>query len=265
MRQGASLRAVGSWLVAGGWLMVAVGGPRRRLAEIVGGLGPLSCRNHLHRQPRFLASGGEARVPGRARLWLCSNRSWQNLPNTLKAACRSWRLISQAWSLRSPWTYVRENRPSGGHRARCENLRPMVEPQDIRWLQRFENFQRALQTLERAVQLSRQRELTELEQQGLIQGFEFTHELAWNVLKDYLREKGFSDVIGSRDATRLAFQNGLIADGDIWMDMIRARNQSSHTYNLELAQSIAADIISRFFPAFLTMRSRFLALSLQKP
>ena len=65
----------------------------------------------------------------------------------------------------------------------------MVDPQDIRWLQRFENFQRALQTLERAVQLSQQRELTELEQQGLIQGFEFTHELAWNVLQDSLREQ----------------------------------------------------------------------------
>ena len=141
----------------------------------------------------------------------------------------------------------------------------MVDPQDIRWLQRFENFQRALQTLERAVQLSQQRELTELEQQGLIQGFEFTHELAWNVLKDYLREQGFSDVVGSKDATRLAFQNGLIADGDIWMDMIRARNQSSHTYNLELAQSIATDIISRFSPAFLAMRAGFLGLSLQKP
>jgi nucleotidyltransferase substrate binding protein (TIGR01987 family) len=89
----------------------------------------------------------------------------------------------------------------------------MLDRQDIRWLQRFENFQRALQTLERAAHLSQQRELTELEQQGLIQGFAFTHELAWNVLKDYLQEKGFSDVIGSRDATRLAFQNGLIADG----------------------------------------------------
>jgi nucleotidyltransferase substrate binding protein (TIGR01987 family) len=141
----------------------------------------------------------------------------------------------------------------------------MVDPQDIRWLQRFENFQRALETLEQAVHLSQQRELTELEQQGLIQGFEFTHELAWNVLKDYLQEKGFTDVIGSRDATRLAFQNGLIADGDIWMDMIRARNQSSHTYNLKLAQSITADIISRFFPAFLAMRSRFVGLNLQQP
>ena len=61
--------------------------------------------------------------------------------------------------------------------------------------------------------LSRQRELTELEQLGLIQEFAFTHELAWNVLKDYVQGKGFSDVIGSRDATSVAFQNGLIADG----------------------------------------------------
>lgn len=136
----------------------------------------------------------------------------------------------------------------------------MVEDQDVRWLQRFDNFQRALRTLEQAVELSEQRALTELEQQGLIQGFEFTHELAWNVLKDYLEAKGFSNLIGSRDATRMAFKNSLITDGETWMDMIRARNQSSHTYNLNLAQSIAIDIIERFFPGFVALRSRFEAL-----
>jgi hypothetical protein len=71
----------------------------------------------------------------------------------------------------------------------------MLDPQDIRWLQRFENVQRALKTLEQVVHLSQQRELTELVQQVLIQGFEFTHDLAWNVLKDFLQEKGCSDVI----------------------------------------------------------------------
>lgn len=85
--------------------------------------------------------------------------------------------------------------------------------EDTRWKQRFQNYTKALQPLQRAVALSEQRALSELEQQGLIQGFEFTHELAWNVLKDYLQEKGISDLIGSRDATRAAFKNGLIEDG----------------------------------------------------
>ena len=139
----------------------------------------------------------------------------------------------------------------------------MLETADIRWKQRFQNYILALQTMRRAMVLYQQRALSELEQQGLIQGFEFTHELAWNVLKDYLQEKGISDLIGSRDATRAAFKNGLIEDGEAWMDMIKARNQTSHTYNIELAQSITSDIAARFFPAFVALEERFQALSQQ--
>ncbi len=136
---------------------------------------------------------------------------------------------------------------------------------DIRWLQRFDNFQRALLVLQRGVELAASRELSELEQQGLIQGFEFTHELAWNLLKDYLEHQGIQNITGCRDATRLGFQNGLISEGDIWMDMIKARNQSSHTYNLEQAKAIADDIIHRFAPAFCALRDRFTALSVDAP
>jgi nucleotidyltransferase substrate binding protein (TIGR01987 family) len=84
----------------------------------------------------------------------------------------------------------------------------------------------------------------------MIQGFEFTHELAWNVLKDYLEEKGISGIIGSKDATRLAFKNGLIDDGEAWMDMIKARNLSSHTYNQETAEEIVGKVLEHFYPAF---------------
>ncbi|MCP9818600.1 nucleotidyltransferase substrate binding protein [Synechococcus sp. Cruz-9H2] len=132
---------------------------------------------------------------------------------------------------------------------------------DVRWRQRFDNFERALQVLERGVALARQRPLTELEQQGLIQSFEFTHELAWNLLKDYLQHQGITGLIGSRDATRLAFQNALISDGEGWMAMIKARNQSSHTYNLEQAQAIARDVIDCYAPLFGALRNRFSALS----
>ncbi len=136
---------------------------------------------------------------------------------------------------------------------------------DIRWRQRFDNFERALQVLARGVALAQQRPLSELEQQGLIQGFEFTHELAWNLLKDYLQYQGIEGIIGSRDATRLAFQSGLIDDGEGWMAMIKARNQSSHTYNLEQAKAIAHDVIDRFAPLFSALRVRFEALSHPQP
>jgi nucleotidyltransferase substrate binding protein (TIGR01987 family) len=132
--------------------------------------------------------------------------------------------------------------------------------QDIRWKQRFGNFSKAFQTLRRAVELAEQRELSELEEQGLIQGFEFTHELAWNVLKDYLEDQGFSGLIGSKDASRTAFKHGLIQDGEVWMDMIKARNLSSHTYNQEVADEIVEGVRHRFFPAFETFAEKMNAI-----
>jgi nucleotidyltransferase substrate binding protein (TIGR01987 family) len=131
---------------------------------------------------------------------------------------------------------------------------------DVRWKQRFDDYVRALQTLRRAVDLSKQRELSELEQQGLIQGFEFTHELGWNVLKDYLEAQGVLGIIGSKNATREAFKNGLITDGEAWMDMIKARNLTSNTYNTAIAEEIVKDVLNRFYPAFARMAERFARL-----
>jgi nucleotidyltransferase substrate binding protein (TIGR01987 family) len=131
---------------------------------------------------------------------------------------------------------------------------------DVRWKQRFNNYLKAMQTLTDAVALTEERELSTLEQQGLVQSFEFTHELAWNVLKDYLEHKGISGLIGSRDATREAFKNGLIDDGDAWMDMIRARNLSSHTYNRNTAEDLVEAILLRYYPAFEIMSKKFTLL-----
>ena len=130
---------------------------------------------------------------------------------------------------------------------------------DIRWLQRFANYTKALQSLADAVALAGERPLSKLEQQGLIQAFEFTHELGWNVLKDYLEQQGIFGLIGSRDASRSAFQNGLITDGEAWMDMIEKRNLSSHTYNLAVANTLSEAIVARYHPAFLALQQRFAA------
>ena len=132
---------------------------------------------------------------------------------------------------------------------------------DIRWKQRFNNYIKAFQTLVAAVELARTRELSELEQQGLIQSFEFTHELAWNVLKDYLEEKGITGLIGSKDATRAAFKAGLIEQGEDWMKMIEDRNRTSHTYDPHVAQAVVENILERFYPAFEKMAKTFTALN----
>ncbi len=102
---------------------------------------------------------------------------------------------------------------------------------DIRWIQRLDNYQRALIHLQSAVELMAQRELSQLERQGVIQAFEFCWELAWKLMKDYLQWQGISDLSGPRDATREAFRQGLVKDGQIWMAMLQDRNRTAHTYN----------------------------------
>lgn len=134
---------------------------------------------------------------------------------------------------------------------------------DVRWKQRFSNYINALLTLDEACALAQSRPLSRLEQQGLIQGFEFTHELAWNVLKDYLTHQGITGLVGSRDATRSAFANGLIEQGDDWMQMIADRNLSSHTYAQNTAQAIADRVLERYYPAFKQLADRFTPLSEQ--
>ena len=133
--------------------------------------------------------------------------------------------------------------------------------QDIRWKQRFGNYLKAFQTLVEAVELTRVRPLSRLEQQGLIQSFEFTHELAWNVLKDYLEYQGITGLVGSRGASRSAFKNGLVEQGDDWMKMIEARNLTSQTYSPDIAQAVADEILGCFFPAFESMAKKFTELS----
>ena len=132
-----------------------------------------------------------------------------------------------------------------------------TENQDIRWVQRFDNYSKALFQLENAVELSHERDLTALEKQGLIQAFEFTHELAWKMLKDFLKEKGNQEIYGSKDAVREAFKNDIIENGQVWMDMILSRNQSSHTYNQDTADEIVNAITSLYFGAFLKLKATF--------
>ena len=125
-----------------------------------------------------------------------------------------------------------------------------MDTQDIRWAQRLVNYSAALAQLAKAVGIAEQRPLSDLEKQGLIQAFEFTHELAWNVMKDYFAYQGNPSITGSRDAVRESFNKGLISDGEGWMEMIKSRNQSSHTYNQEVAEEIVGKVIAQYYVLF---------------
>jgi nucleotidyltransferase substrate binding protein (TIGR01987 family) len=132
---------------------------------------------------------------------------------------------------------------------------------DIRWIQRFDNFKRAFARLADAAAQAKQRKLSELEEQGLIQAFEFTHELAWNTLKGFLEARGtVVKIYGSRDATREAFAAELIVNGEAWMNMIEHRNETSHTYNEKIAAAIVEAILTRYVTEFEEFQRRFLEL-----
>ncbi|MYB96746.1 nucleotidyltransferase [Candidatus Poribacteria bacterium] len=131
-----------------------------------------------------------------------------------------------------------------------------MESQEVRWIQRANSFERALERLRAAVKLAEQRELSDLEAQGLIQGFEYTHELAWKTLKNFLEAQGIVNLYGSRDTTRTAFRNGLIENGEVWMDMVDKRNLTSHTYDEEVAAEVVRTIRNTYFAEFEKLLAR---------
>ena len=127
--------------------------------------------------------------------------------------------------------------------------------EDIRWKQRFSNFQKALSQLTEAIETNGVNPI-DIIKEGIIQRFEFTHELAWKVLKDYLEYEGFQNITGSRTATREAFNKGLIQNGQIWMDMIESRNLTVHTYQHTILEEEFLKIIKIYFPQFKEFQSK---------
>jgi len=131
---------------------------------------------------------------------------------------------------------------------------------DIRWIQRFANFQAALIQLSDGVNIFNKRELSLLEKQGLIQAFEFTHELAWNVLKDYFEYQGNFNIKESRDASREGFKYALIKNGNLWMQMIETRNLASHIYDKHFAEEIVKSIVLNYLSEFLEFEKTMIKL-----
>jgi len=129
---------------------------------------------------------------------------------------------------------------------------------DIRWVQRFSNYKKALQQLSK---FKEKGDLNELEAQGLIQAFEYTHELAWNTLKDFLENRGNKEIYGSKDTSRQAFKLGIIENGEIWMDMIQSRNLTSHTYNEETCDEISTAVLNHYYQEFVKLRETLEELS----
>lgn len=120
---------------------------------------------------------------------------------------------------------------------------------EIRWKQRFANYEKALKQLESAVN-EYGKEAPDIVKEGIIQRFEFTHELAWKVMKDYLEYEGYQNINGSRSASRTAFKIGLIGEGQTWMDMIESRNRTVPVYDEKILNTEFLKIEDHYFPLF---------------
>lgn len=129
--------------------------------------------------------------------------------------------------------------------------------EDIRWIQRFNNYRKALARLGEAVQLSEERELSDLEQQGLIQGFEFTFDLAWKTLQDFLREnKRPNDNGGPNVIIIQSLEDGIIKGEEQWKAMKKSRDLTSHSYDGDTADDIAENILDMYYNLFIQLETR---------
>ncbi len=122
-----------------------------------------------------------------------------------------------------------------------------MERDDIRWKQRFRNFNKSLELLENALKIEQP---DVLQKAGIVQFFDMCCELSWKVMKDYLEEQGFTEIGTPRNAIKKSFEIGLIEDGHAWMDLLVDRNLSVHTYDEEKANSLDLLIHTKYIKLF---------------
>ena len=133
-----------------------------------------------------------------------------------------------------------------------------------RWVYRFDNYTRALTLLREGVETMQARHLTDLEKQGLIQRFEFTCELAWKLLRDYLEHAAVRlETVTPAAVVKEAFAARLIENGDLWMQSLNARNRTSHIYDLKTFEKILDDIGHDYLPLFEALQRKLLPSTLE--
>lgn len=129
---------------------------------------------------------------------------------------------------------------------------------DIRWQQRFQNFDRAFVLLRSALEERAIEQLSDLEQEGLIQRFEYSYELSWKTMKDYLEENGVVITpVTPRNVIKEAFAAGVIDDGQVWIDMMLHRNLLAHTYDFSKFKEVLAAVVKSYLAALSKLHAWF--------
>ena len=131
-----------------------------------------------------------------------------------------------------------------------------------RWEQKLSSYRKALSRLAEVVNVAKNRQLNEFEADGMIQRFEFTFELAWKLMKSYAEYQGTDkEIMGSRDAIRWAYENKLVANSNVWMEMVKRRNDTSHTYDENTAAEVVLRIKDSYYQVFVEFHEKMKAMS----
>ncbi|HGO5855978.1 TPA: nucleotidyltransferase substrate binding protein [Mannheimia haemolytica] len=126
---------------------------------------------------------------------------------------------------------------------------------DIRWKQRFDNYKKSVSYLQAEAEKYADTDIDVIKK-GIIQSFEITHELAWKLMQDILKWEGEVDIYGPKTASRLAFNRGLITQGEVWLEMIKSRNITVHTYDETVLTEEFNKIIKDYLPLFIEFEQR---------
>lgn len=133
-----------------------------------------------------------------------------------------------------------------------------MEEKTERWRQRLATFGKALARMDEVVTLWHSRKLSDLERDGMIQRFEYTQELAWKLLKNYIEYQGEAQLGGSRDTIRQAFRLGLIENSEPWFDMLESRNLTSHVYDEATEMTVIERIVDTYYPILSLLHAEML-------
>lgn len=125
---------------------------------------------------------------------------------------------------------------------------------DIRWKQRFQNYQKAVAQLKTALKIHSP---DDMQKQGIIQCFEYTFELAWKTMQDFMRYRWGHDIKGPRPVLEQAFQDDIITDGITWFDMLKSRNLTAHLYDEAVVEKIYHKVVNQYAALFITLEQFF--------
>lgn len=129
-----------------------------------------------------------------------------------------------------------------------------MEERKPKWHERLAIYKNAIDRLAEVIALSKQHPLNQFERDSLIKRFEFSYEMAWKLMMSYEKENGIVEVLGSKDVIRQAFKLSIINNGETWLEMVDARNKTSHLYDEEMATDVVDEIIYTYYPLLIELR-----------